>query len=226
MRWRPAFVVLGQRGRRREVAVNQLPPEDSPYITSKSPPEYHMNPWPETYIPQADYPGTMKPGATPENSPVADLDWHDVTETFDDFAFFEIPFHVRYPANNPHLDGPYDRLDFAGRFLSDEEINRRVKLGKDDADDDPPIVMDTAAPKPLAVEEEGPVVARNPVFDDSASSLLDAALGLDDDDEDGAALEKEEAANLRQVAGAPDPEEEDNKSGGPAFSDPTAYLVD
>ena len=163
------------------------PPPESPYVSTDDDPDFREQfaAMPKGYVPNPIYKGTMSPGLEPENSPWQSLDWSDITEIMDDDAFFEVPFHLRWPTNGPYLTGPYDRIEIAGRFLSDEEIARRIKdpdapkkkesklqtLQDDDDDDDDE-------------EEEDLEKDRDPVFDDKSSSLLDAALGLDDDDDD------------------------------------------
>lgn len=161
-------------------SVAVYPPQYSGYVQpDEDEKENRFDPWPETYKPNPDYPGTCVPGLGRENQPLAEL---DLEIHHEDIAFYEVPFHLRWPSNHPYLLGPYDRLELAGRFVDGDQIdatnrkNRKQRtppklesveklevFGKTDDD---------------AVEREEDEEDRDPTFDDTSSSLLDAALGL------------------------------------------------
>lgn len=139
-----------------------------------------FNPWPETYRPNPDYPGSCVPGLGDENQPLSQL---DLEVKHEETAFFEVPFHLRWPTNHPYLRGPYDRLEIAGRFVEGDEADasnfkkahelRAPKLEKVEKLD-----VHTAGVEETRSDSSSDV--RDPLFDDTSSSLLDAALGLDD----------------------------------------------
>lgn len=132
--------------------------------------------FPDTYEPDPNYPGTCKPGLGKENMPFSEL---LNQKTHEDFACYEVPFHHCYTRNHPYLPGPYDRMEMAGRFISEEEFEIRNKKNKQAAA--PRVeVLDTLGDEKVETTDDSEEQDRDPTFDDASSSLLDAALGLDD----------------------------------------------
>ena len=150
--------------------------------------------FPETYEPNTEYVGTCVPGTGLENRPFQDL---TLEHSIAPHAFYEAPFHARWPGHHPYKLSPAERLEAAGRFVDedDEQLpeNQKRKVGKKRTTVEKIDVEDAsaAAAAPAAAEE------KDPLFDDSSSQLLDAALGLDDDDDDD-----EAAAAAPAAAGA------------------------
>ena len=63
-----AFVVLSPPSS-TQMRVGLVPPPGSGYAG----PEYEIDEMPDSYEPMMEYPGTMRPGRTPENMPFHDL---------------------------------------------------------------------------------------------------------------------------------------------------------
>jgi len=228
-----AFVMSIRCSISKKTVMNQLPLEEwhwlRPGAEEKHP---ELDPWPSTYLPDPDYPGTCKPGLGGENAPLSSLNWTNVVDQFDDFSMFEVPFHVRWPSSHPWLDGPYDRLEKAGRFMSDEDIDREIRKGRSTrvkkSDDDGLQVLDENFDEEDEEDKtDEKTKEKDPVFDDTSSSLLDAALGLDDDDEVEETTKKttkKKKAPAKKAAATK--KKTTKKEEGPTFSSPTDYLVD
>jgi len=118
---------------------------------------------------------------------------------------FEVPFHLRWPANHPWLAGPYERLERAGRFRTSTEIEiaikdvrgRNKKRNNENTQDNGEGTLGNlqtldAIEDDSDLEVDDADTDHDPLFDDKSSSLLDAALGLDDDDSEEEEEEKKQ----------------------------------
>ena len=132
-----------------------------------------FNGFPETYEPDPEYPGTCIPGTGKENRPFDEL---SLEHSIAPHAFFEAPFHTRWPANHPAALSPWERLEAAGRFVDEEDEDRLEKKTRTQVSKKTTVEKIDDAVETAVVEE------KDPLFDDSSSMLLDAALGLDDED--------------------------------------------
>ena len=106
---------------RRRVITYQLPPKGSRFLTEedeemqqvheafRAHPEYHP----------IDHPGTMKPGSTPENSPLSDILKLKPPQRAPYFQ--EVPFHIRWPASHPASQPLIEWLADSGHLMSEEE---------------------------------------------------------------------------------------------------------
>lgn len=170
---------------RREVIVAVHPPPGSGYVQAdEDQTKNRFDPWPESYKPNPDYPGTCVPGLGRENQPLSEL---DLEIHHEDIAFYEVPFHLRWPSNHPYLLGPYDRLAMAGRFVDGDVIdaknrkNRARSAPKLESVEKLEVFAKTTDEDVAEEDDEEEAEARDPTFDDTSSSLLDAALGLGGD---------------------------------------------
>ncbi|KAH8065334.1 deacylase [Aureococcus anophagefferens] len=117
------------------------------------------------YEPNPEYEGTCVPGMGRENRPLADL---TLETSIAPHAFFEAPFHARWPAHHPSLLSPAERLEAAGRFVDDDDEdlpeNKKRRGGGRKKKTAVETVDREAEPAALAEEKD-------PLFDDSSSSL-------------------------------------------------------
>lgn len=157
----------------RDIRRQVIPDTQWGYATPAD--EKLFDEFPDTYEPNPDYRGTMKPGLGKENMPFSDL---ELCKPHEDFAAYEVPFHHCWPRNHPYLPGPVDRMEMAGRFITEEEFEIQNKKNKQVT---APVVevLDTLGDDTVKTDVK-PDEDRDPTFDDASSSLLDAALGLDD----------------------------------------------
>jgi len=79
--------------------LSQLPPPGSGYLG----PEDEISTLPETYEPMMEFPGTMRPGRTPENMPYHDLPLDDGSPDPIPWPHFQqIEWHHRWRPPHPH----------------------------------------------------------------------------------------------------------------------------
>ena len=160
-------------------ALELYAPRGSPYVQRDADETGRdFDDFPESYEPNPAYEGTCVPGMGRENRPLADL---TLETSIAPHAFFEAPFHARWPAHHPSLLSPAERLEAAGRFVDDDDEDlpeNKKRRGGGRKKKTAVETVDREAEQPTLAEE------KDPLFDDSSSKLLDAALGLDDDDDD------------------------------------------
>ena len=138
------------------------------------------------------------PGTARENRPLNEL---TMEVNIAPHAFFEAPFHARWPSNGPCTPSPFERLQAAGRFIADDDAlgaaEKAVSAGSVAVA--PPVERATVVDAAL---DAAPAPDADPRFDSAASALLDAALGLDDDDDAGAGAGSAAAAPPPPPGGA------------------------
>jgi hypothetical protein len=107
--------------RRRGVVVNQLPPEGSRFLAedNEEMKEVHKAFRDHPDYNPVDHPGTMKPGSTPENSPLSDILKLKPPQRAPYFQ--EVPFHIRWPASHPASQPIISWLADSGHLMSEEE---------------------------------------------------------------------------------------------------------
>ena len=113
-------------------------------------------------------------------------------------AFFEAPFHARWPAHHPSLLSPAERLEAAGRFVDDDDEDlpeNKKRRGGGRKKKTAVETVDREAEQPALAEE------KDPLFADDASDLLDAALGLDDDEDEAPPPAASEEAPTEKASG-------------------------
>ena len=160
--------------RQRSVARHLYAPAGSGYVLQDEDEQQdRFRDWPADYVPDLTYNGTCVPGTARDNAPLADL---TNTVNIAPHAFFEAPFHARLPANHPASLSPWERLEKAGRFIDDDDDVKVNKPRKQAEAAKQKTKVEAVESNDLAKE----VVAKDPLFADDASDLLDAALGLDE----------------------------------------------
>jgi hypothetical protein len=110
----------------RVVRLWQLPPPGSFWIGSgdEEIDDLLLDPgnMPKTYEPLMGYPGTMRPGMTPENMPYQDLPIADSDPDPVPWPHFqEIQWHHRWPPPHPNPDTMEDVIEKAGRWATPEQ---------------------------------------------------------------------------------------------------------
>lgn len=94
-----------------------VPPPGSGYAG----PDYEINEMPDTYEPMMEYPGTMRPGRTPENMPFHDLPiGDDDPEPIPWPHFQQIEWHHRWEPPHPHPMPMEDFIEQQGRWATPE----------------------------------------------------------------------------------------------------------
>lgn len=107
---RPSFVVHSR--------LSIYAPPGSGYAT----PEDEESELPDTYEPMMEYPGTMRPGRTPENMPFHDLPIGDDEELPIPWPHFQqIEWHHRWPPPHPHPIPMEMFIEMNGRWSSPED---------------------------------------------------------------------------------------------------------
>lgn len=94
-----------------------VPPPGSGYAG----PELEINEMPDTYDPMMEYPGTMRPGRTPENMPFHDLPIGDDDPDPVPWPHFQqIEWHHRWAPPHPHPIPMEDFIEQQGRWATPE----------------------------------------------------------------------------------------------------------
>jgi len=94
-----------------------VPPPGSGYAG----PEYEIDEMPESYEPMMEYPGTMRPGRTPENMPFHDLPIGDDDPDPVPWPHFQqIEWHHRWAPPHPHPIPMEDFIEQQGRWATPE----------------------------------------------------------------------------------------------------------
>lgn len=104
-----------------------LAPQGSGYISSED--EMPDEPLPKTYKPIMGYPGTMRPGETPENQPYSSLPVGDYDPDPVPWPHFqEIEWHHNWGSPHPHPIRMEDFIDMHGRWAT-AEMEAEVRKG-------------------------------------------------------------------------------------------------
>mmetsp|Transcript_16300 Transcript_16300/g.37538 ORF Transcript_16300/g.37538 Transcript_16300/m.37538 type:complete len:368 (-) Transcript_16300:208-1311(-) len=94
-----------------------IPPPGSGYAG----PEYEMDEMPDSYEPMMEYPGTMRPGRTPENMPFHDLPIGDDDPDPVPWPHFQqIEWHHRWAPPHPHPVPMEEFIEQQGRWATPE----------------------------------------------------------------------------------------------------------
>jgi len=98
--------------------LSLYPPPGSPYLG----PDDDESTLPDTYEPMMEYPGTMRPGRTPENMPYHDLPLDDGSPDPVPWPHFQqIEWHHRWPPPHPHPIPMEVFIEMQGRWASAED---------------------------------------------------------------------------------------------------------
>jgi len=116
--------------RRQRPTTNPLfiyAPPGSGYISSED--EMPDEPLPETYKPTMGYPGTMRPGESPENQPYSSLPVADYDPDPVPWPHFqEIEWHHNWGSPHPHPIRMEDFIEMHGRWAT-AEMEAEVRKG-------------------------------------------------------------------------------------------------
>lgn len=116
--FRPSEVVVSSSSSRRPSTFLSIrPPPGSGYAG----PEDEVSPFPSTYEPMMEYPGTMRPGRTPENMPFQDLPIGDNDPDPVPWPHFQqIEWHHRWDPPHEHPIPMEDFIEMHGRWATPE----------------------------------------------------------------------------------------------------------
>jgi len=196
---RPSFIT---RHAHRTALMVYAPPE-SGYAT----PEDEKNLLPETYEPMMEFPGTMRPGRTPENSPFHDLPIGDDDPDPIPWPHFqEIEWHHRWEPPHPHPIPMEEFIEMNGRWATPEmeaamragarrDVRERREQAENDkkstliVDDDEDDISDDDIPVELGDGMFGQLgsPAEDAVTADAVSAdkkFVDVEVTMDDDEDD------------------------------------------
>lgn len=173
--------------------------EKTPYVDAEDA-KRMFHDMPPGYTPVMEYPGTCKPGITPENAPMDLLNTEFETGGLHGTGEFphraphlhEAPYHFRLPPNHPPNHNILERLIIEDRLLSDDDadaVDEKPAKRKPAAVGEPPkrrgrkpaAEVVEAVAEPDADEED---IEAGGGADDLLGSL---GLGDDDDDDEGGA---------------------------------------
>lgn len=105
--------------------LNLVPPPGSGYAG----PEYEIHDLPDSYEPMMEYPGTMRPGRTPENMPFHDLPIGDDDPDPVPWPHFQqIEWHHRWAPPHPHPIPMEDFIEQEGRWAT-PEMEAKMRAG-------------------------------------------------------------------------------------------------
>lgn len=115
---------------------------------------------PKTYVPEMDYPGTLRPGTKPENDPMDSLPQYILHRPPN---FLQTPWHIRWGA--PHgASVPIDEfVERIGRWYNEEEMEAEERQLQQAASS----VLDVLEPDDMLGEDD--------------TSLIESALGIRND---------------------------------------------
>ena len=112
-----AFTVTSPSIGRRPTFLSIIAPPGSGYAR----PEDETSPFPDTYEPMMEYPGTMRPGRTPENMPFQDLPIGDNDPDPVPWPHFQqIEWHHRWDPPHEHPIPMEDFIEMHGRWATPE----------------------------------------------------------------------------------------------------------
>lgn len=116
---------LPQQGRSDHVTLFLRPPPGSGYMSEEDEQSF----FPDTYEPMMEYPGTMRPGRTPENQPFSSL---PIQESDPDPVpwphFQEIEWHHNWGSPHEHPIPMEDFIEMQGRWAS-AEMEAEMRAG-------------------------------------------------------------------------------------------------
>eukprot|EP00548_Thalassiothrix_antarctica_P013999 CAMPEP_0194166944 /NCGR_PEP_ID=MMETSP0154-20130528/2411_1 /TAXON_ID=1049557 /ORGANISM="Thalassiothrix antarctica, Strain L6-D1" /LENGTH=415 /DNA_ID=CAMNT_0038877759 /DNA_START=64 /DNA_END=1311 /DNA_ORIENTATION=+ len=172
----------------------QLPPEGSPWLR----PEDAESEMPDTYEPMMEYPGTMRPGRTPENMPYHDLPLDiDSPDPIPWPHLQQIEWHHRWPPPHPHPIPMEVFIEMQGRWATEEdEADMRANTRRDirerrdlEAQERKPtlIIDDDDEDDDAEIDPNLPVELGDGVFGSLGSrpvEIMDDVVIIDDDDDD------------------------------------------
>jgi len=194
-------------GKASSTHLGLVPPPGSGYAG----PEYEINEMPDSYEPMMEYPGTMRPGRTPENMPFHDLPIGDDDPDPVPWPHFQqIEWHHRWAPPHPHPIPMEEFIEQQGRWATPEmeaemragsrrasrtrremeEEQKRDTLIMDDDDDDEDMVDEL--PQELGEGMFGQLGST-----DDAKIIADAVSPdkMDDTDEENGSADSEEDAD-------------------------------
>lgn len=194
---KPSFIA---RTTRRTALMIYAPPE-SGYAT----PEDEQNLLPESYEPMMEFPGTMRPGRTPENQPFHDLPIGDNDPDPVPWPHFQqIEWHHRWEPPHPHPVPMEEFIELQGRWATPEmeaamragarrDVRERRELAENDRkstlimDDDEDDIADEDIPVELGEGMYGQLgsAAEDAVTADAVSpSKKKLEVTMDDEEDD------------------------------------------
>ena len=153
---------------RRPTFLSIIAPPGSGYST----PEDEVSTFPDTYDPMMEYPGTMRPGRTPENMPFQDLPIADDDPDPVPWPHFQqIEWHHRWDPPHEHPIPMEEFIELAGRWATpemeaamragvrrgvrerrqEEEADKRNVIITDDDDEDDELGVGTIAEDPISL---------------------------------------------------------------------------
>ena len=260
-----------RRSRRESLTVRHFePPKSWGYATAEDMNENAelMLDHAEGYIPNEEYDGTCAPGMTgPEeyggamdNAPREDLPYNEETGELEfwiaDHAFWQMPFHYRFPSATPWVLSPEERLRMSGQLVDEGSANdpismkgvrraagaKATKLKKKvevirtratdiTAGDDAAGGTPAEGGKGSAAGEEDEEDDGGALLKDRDTLLLDAALGLDDassdeDEDDDADDELFDDFGLTGQMSGADEGDDDGGAGDGASDEATEAAAD
>ena len=170
--------------------------------------EDEKSPFPDTYHPMMEYPGTMRPGTTPENMPYQDLPMADDDPDPVPWPHFQqIEWHHKWDPPHPHPIPMEEFIDMHGRWATPEmeaamragvrrDIRERqeqeaterqdmIITDDDDDDDDDEMTMGAVVDEPIALGD-GVFGQLGSAADEAitAEAVRPKAAGEEDDDEE------------------------------------------
>jgi hypothetical protein len=103
--------------RSRNCRLHIIAPQGSGYAT----PDDETSPFPDTYEPMMEYPGTMRPGRTPEDQPFHDLPIGDDDPDPVPWPHFQqIEWHHRWDPPHPHPIPMEEFIELQGKWATPE----------------------------------------------------------------------------------------------------------
>jgi hypothetical protein len=171
---RPTFIT---RHVHRTALMIYAPPE-SGYAT----PEDEKNLLPETYEPMMEFPGTMRPGRTPENSPFHDLPIGDDDPDPIPWPHFQqIEWHHRWEPPHPHPIPMEEFIEMNGRWATPEMeaamragARRDVRERREQAENDKKLTLIVDDDEDDISDEDIPVELGDGMFGQLGSPAEDA----------------------------------------------------
>eukprot|EP00534_Pseudo-nitzschia_fraudulenta_P008058 CAMPEP_0201149566 /NCGR_PEP_ID=MMETSP0851-20130426/10840_1 /ASSEMBLY_ACC=CAM_ASM_000631 /TAXON_ID=183588 /ORGANISM="Pseudo-nitzschia fraudulenta, Strain WWA7" /LENGTH=393 /DNA_ID=CAMNT_0047425991 /DNA_START=69 /DNA_END=1250 /DNA_ORIENTATION=- len=233
-----------------DTRLGLVPPPGSGYAG----PEYEIDEMPESYEPMMEYPGTMRPGRTPENMPFHDLPIGDDDPDPVPWPHFQqIEWHHRWAPPHPHPIPMEEFIEQEGRWATPEmeaemragsrrasrtrremeEEQKRDTLIMDDDDDDDEDLADELPQElgegmfgQLGSTDDAKIIA-DAVSPDRMNVDSSDKKEDDDDDDDDAGLDDFLLDLGLDSLGDDDDDDDDDDAGGdvqPAKASPTKSI--
>eukprot|EP00614_Pseudopedinella_elastica_P013093 CAMPEP_0172613460 /NCGR_PEP_ID=MMETSP1068-20121228/43321_1 /TAXON_ID=35684 /ORGANISM="Pseudopedinella elastica, Strain CCMP716" /LENGTH=235 /DNA_ID=CAMNT_0013417915 /DNA_START=241 /DNA_END=948 /DNA_ORIENTATION=+ len=105
----------------------------------------------DNYVPNEFAKGTMKPGTTPENSPLDDILNMEIPHTAPYYQ--EVPYHIRWPESHPASTPILLWLEEIGKILTDEEEEEIDARGRSSAKARAAMERGSKGPRMLSPED-------------------------------------------------------------------------